>query len=91
MYITKNNYAFVKAIENWEITHYPEYLKIEHDLIYCPKKFKEINRTLETQITNYTKKDNGLYYKTRSTLTSSGTLLGEDNNTLNFSETFSST
>jgi len=28
LYITKNSYALVKAIENWEITHYPEYLKI---------------------------------------------------------------
>jgi len=91
LYITKNRYALVKAIENWDITHYPEYLKIEYGLIHWPKIFKEINRTLETRITNYTKREDGLYYKINSNLTSSGTLLDKDNNTLIFSEKFNST
>jgi erythromycin esterase-like protein len=91
LYITKDSYALVKAIENWDITHYPEHLKKEYGLIYWPKRFKEINRTLETRITNYTKREDGLYYKMNSSLTSSGALLDKDNNTLTFSETFNST
>jgi erythromycin esterase-like protein len=90
LYITKNSYALVKAVENWEIMHYPEYLKTEYGLTHWPKKIKEINRTLETRTTNYSKNSDGLYYKTNSKLTSDGTLLDKDDTIVAYSETINS-
>ncbi len=90
LYITKNNYALVKAIENWEITKYPDSYKTNFGLRYVPKKHKEIDKKQETRITNYAKQKDGLYYRVSSLLTASGVLLSKENISHHYSETIKS-
>lgn len=78
LYITKEDFSVIKIIENWNVTDYPEDLKLYPNLFL--EKNKAFNKVTEASLeTNYRKNKNGKYYLEKSIYEEKGKLLGEKN------------
>lgn len=89
MYINKDDYAIVKIIENWEVTHFPEQhregLNLNGSLIGYTKK-EYTNERIETDLI----KIDNLYFISHSEINISGKILDNENKSLPFKTTIDS-
>ncbi|MFD0964137.1 carboxypeptidase-like regulatory domain-containing protein [Pseudofulvibacter geojedonensis] len=90
LYITKNTYAIVKIIENWETIAYPEIFKTYSGLRYWPKEYIEITPQKTTRVCNYIKKSDNKYYLKNSVINTNGIISSKENKLIPYSETYSS-